>query len=102
MKLFQIALVILVLLMSLVVAFPSWANRTPYSSNISDYFEIGQRVIWFYKARADSSNVQRIPAEVVKLGSKQVQVRVRKQNNGFVNRWVNRDRLEDDRSNNSF
>ncbi|NJM74207.1 MAG: hypothetical protein HC862_31325 [Scytonema sp. RU_4_4] len=78
---------------NLVCVFPSWANEASHLSKHSDYL-VGQKVVWLYKARADSNNVQRIPAEVVKLGSKQVQVRVRKHNNEFVNRWVNRDRLE--------
>jgi hypothetical protein len=55
---------------------------------------VGERVVWLYKARSDSDHIQRIPAEVIKLGSKQVQVRVRTQDNKFVNRWVNTDKLE--------
>lgn len=93
MKLFQIALVVLMLLINLVSPLSAWADEAPHFSKHPDYL-VGQKVVWLYKARADSNNVQRIPAEVVKLGSKQVQVRVRRHNNEFVNRWVNRDRLE--------
>ncbi len=93
MKLFQITLVVLMLLINLAGALSAWADEAPHLSNHPDYF-VGQEVVWLYKARADSKNVQRIPAKVVKLGSKQVQVRVNKHNNEFVNRWVNRDRLE--------
>jgi hypothetical protein len=94
MKLFQITLVVLVLLINLVIAFPSWAEKTPSLNNNSDYFQVGQKVIWLYKARADSSDVQRIPAEVVQLSSKQVQIKVYKHNHEFVNRWVNPNKLE--------
>ncbi|WP_334960040.1 hypothetical protein [Nostoc sp.] len=94
MKLFQITLVVLVLLINLAIAFPSWAERAPSFTSNSNYFQVGQKVIWLYKARADSSDVQRIPAEVVKLSSKQVQIKVYKHNNEFVNRWVNPNKLE--------
>jgi hypothetical protein len=93
MKLLQMALVVLMLLFNLVSPLSAWADEAANISKYPDYL-IGQKVVWLYKARADSNNVQRIPVEVVKLGSKQIQVRVRKQNNEFVNRWVNRDRLE--------
>ncbi|MBD2726279.1 hypothetical protein H6G96_08045 [Nostoc sp. FACHB-892] len=93
MKIIKITLMILILLINLVIAAPSWADETSHLSVNNDYF-IGQKVIWLYKARADSENTQRIPAEVIKLGSKQVQVKVHKNKNEFVNRWVNRDRLE--------
>ncbi len=94
MKLFQITLVVLVLLINLVVAFPSWAEKAPSLTRNLDYFQVGQKVIWLYKARADSRNVQRIPAEVVQLSSKQVQIKVYKNNHEFVNRWVNPNKLE--------
>ncbi|MCP6762099.1 MAG: hypothetical protein NHB32_25885 [Fischerella sp. CENA71] len=93
MKFFQITLILLMLLINLVSPLSAWADEAPHLSKYHDYL-VGQKVVWLYKARADSNNVQRIPVEVVKLGSKQVQVRVRKHNNEFVNRWVNRDRLE--------
>lgn len=93
MKLFYIALVVLMLLSNLVGSLSALAAEAPHSSNHHDYF-IGQKVVWLYKARADSKNIQRIAVEVVKLGSKRVQVRVNKHSNEFVNRWVNRDRLE--------
>lgn len=92
MKLFQIALVILMLLINLASPLNAWADEAPHVSGHPNYL-IGQKVVWLYKVRANSNNVQRIPAEVIKLGSKQVQVKVRKHNNQFVNRWVNRDRL---------
>lgn len=94
MKVFPISLVVLVFLINLVVACPSWAETPPSLVSNSDYFQVGQKVIWLYKARADSANVQRIPAEIVKLGPKQVQIKVSKRNNEFTNRWVNRNRLE--------
>jgi hypothetical protein len=94
MKVFPISLVVLVFLINLVVACPSWAETPPSLVSNPDYFQVGQKVIWLYKARADSANVQRIPAEIVKLGPKQVQIKVSKRNNEFTNRWVNRNRLE--------
>jgi hypothetical protein len=97
MKILKIAFMILILFINLVIAAPSWADETPHLSSNSDYF-VGQKVVWLYKARADSESTQRIPAEIVKLGSKQVQVKVQKNQNEFVNRWVNRDRLEVDKS----
>lgn len=94
MKNLRISLVVLVFLINLVVACPSWAETPPALVSNLDYFQVGQKVIWLYKARADSVDVQRIPAEIVKLGSKQVQIKVPKRNQEFVNRWVNRNRLE--------
>ena len=94
MKLFQISLVVLVLLINLTVAFPSWADSTPSLTNHPNNFQVGQKVIWLYKPRTDSSDIQRIPAEIVKLSSKQVQIKVYKHNNEFVNRWVNPNKLE--------
>lgn len=94
MKLFRTTLVVLVLLVNLVVASPSWAEIPTSLTSNSDYFQVGQKVIWLYKVRADSRDVQKIPAEVVKLGSKQVQIKVDKHNSEFINRWVNRDKLE--------
>ncbi|MDZ7961781.1 MAG: hypothetical protein RMY34_28555 [Aulosira sp. DedQUE10] len=94
MKGFPISLLVLVLVINLVVASPSWAQSSSSLISNSEYFEVGQKVIWLYKPRADSVDVQRIPAEIVKLGTKQVQIKVPKQNNEFVNRWVNRNRLE--------
>lgn len=94
MNLFQISLVVLILVIHLMIAFPSWAETSPSLVSNPDYFEVGQKVVWLYKARADSADVHKIPAEVIKLGDKQVQIKVRKKNNGFINRWVNRNRLE--------
>ncbi|MBH8575511.1 hypothetical protein I8752_21365 [Nostocaceae cyanobacterium CENA369] len=87
--------IVLIVLISLVIATSSWADVTAPLTTNPHYF-VGQKVIWLYKARADSDRIQRIPAEVVKLGSKQVQVKVQKNNNEFVNRWVNQDKLEAD------
>ncbi|MBD2536759.1 hypothetical protein H6G97_48985 [Nostoc flagelliforme FACHB-838] len=101
MKVLKIALMTLILLINLAIPTPSWADVTSHSSANSNYF-VGQKVIWLYKARADSENIQRILGEVVKLGSKQVQVKVQKNKNEFVNRWVNRDRLEVDKSGHYF
>lgn len=94
MNLFQISLVVLILVIHLMIASPSWAETPPSLVSNPDYFEVGQKVFWLYKARADSAGVRKIPAEVIKLGDKQVQIKVRKKNNGFINRWVNRNRLE--------
>lgn len=92
MKLFQVFLVVLVLVLNLVIAFPSWAKTSSLVNN-SDDFEVGQKVIWLYKARADFDDVHKIPAEVVKLSDKQVKIKVRK-NHEFISRWVNRNKLE--------
>lgn len=87
------SLTVLVLLINLVVTFLSWADTHLSLVNNPNYFEAGQKVIWLYKARPDSDDVQKIPAEVVKLSSKQVQIKIRK-NNEFINRWVNPNKLE--------
>lgn len=94
MKVFRFALVVLIVSVNLVIAFPSWAETSPSLANNPKYFQVGQKVTWLYKARADSANVQRIPAEIVKLGSKQVQIKVSKKNKESINRWVNQNRLE--------
>ncbi|MEH1863675.1 MAG: hypothetical protein V7K69_01325 [Nostoc sp.] len=62
--------------------------------NNPNYFEVGQRVIWFYKARPDATDVQKILAEIVKLSFKKVQIKVRKNNSEIVNQWVNSNRLK--------
>ncbi|MDK2407623.1 hypothetical protein QHH11_00620 [Aphanizomenon sp. PH219] len=93
MLLLRFSSVVLVILVNLVVALPSWAETNHLPSN-SDYFQIGQKVIWLYTPRADSPDVQRITAEIVKLGSKQVQIKVPLTRNEFLNRWVNRNKLE--------
>jgi hypothetical protein len=93
MKHFTISLMALLILINLLFASPCWAESSPSLVNNSDYFQVGQKVIWLYKPRGDSIDVQKIPAEVVKLGAKQVQIKVRK-NNEFLHRWVNRNRLE--------
>ncbi len=95
MKVFSLSFAVLVLLINLVVFSPSWALTNIASVHSSSHnFEVGQKVIWLYKARPDSADVQKVPAEVVKLSSKQVQIKVRKNNNEFVNRWVNPHKLE--------
>ncbi|MDZ8187992.1 MAG: hypothetical protein RMX96_24465 [Nostoc sp. ChiSLP02] len=93
-KFLQITVVLLVLVSNLVVASPTWAKTAPSLISNTDNFEVGQKVIWLYKARGDSANIQKIPAEVVKLGSKEVQIKVHKTKNEFVNRWVNPNKLE--------
>jgi hypothetical protein len=93
MKIFYITVVVVMLLINLVCSLSALADKESQFSKHSDYL-VGQKVVWLYKPRADSDKVQRIPAEVVKLGPKQVQVRVRKHNNKFIDRWVNPDRLE--------
>jgi hypothetical protein len=93
MKLVQIAFIVLVLLINLVSPLNTLADEVTNGSKYPSYL-VGQKVVWLYKARTNSSNVQRILVEVVKLGSKKVLVRVRKKNNEFVDRWVNPDKLE--------
>ena len=88
------SVVVLLLGINFFVSPSSWAETSPTSTSNSDALEVGQKVIWLYKARADSANVHKGPAEIVKLGSKQVQIKFRRNNNEFVNRWVNRNRLE--------
>ncbi|BAY78243.1 hypothetical protein NIES25_47140 [Nostoc linckia NIES-25] len=79
--------------MNLVNCFPTDVDELQLLSKSNDYF-VGQRVIWLFKAGTSSKNIQRIPALVVKLGFKKVQIKVQKPDNNFVNRWVNREKLE--------
>ncbi|WP_016875130.1 hypothetical protein [Chlorogloeopsis fritschii] len=97
MKIFQIALIIFMFLLNLVSISPAWVDEGSQLSKNHKYF-VGERVVWLYKARADSDHIQRIPAEVIKLGSKQVQVRVHTQDNKFVNRWVDANKLENNKN----
>jgi hypothetical protein len=85
---------VLLLGINFFVSSPGLAETSPSSINNSDSLEVGQKVIWLYKARADSAAVHKVPAEIVKLGSKQVQIKFCRNNNEFVNRWVNRNKLE--------
>lgn len=57
-------------------------------------FEIGQRVIWSYKAHAGHGKSQKVSAQIVKLGTKRIQIRVKQHNGEFVDRWVNPSKLE--------
>ncbi|BAT53868.1 hypothetical protein NOS3756_28310 [Nostoc sp. NIES-3756] len=93
MKIFPLSFAVLMLLINLVVTSPSWA-LTNIALVHNPNFEVGQKVIWLYKPRPDATDVQKIPAEVVKLSPKQVQIKVRKKNNEFVNRWVDPNKLE--------
>lgn len=88
-----LSLMLLMILINLVVAFPSFAETHLSIVKNSHNFEAGQKVVWLYKPRSDSADVQKIPAEVVKLSPKQVQIKVRK-NNEFINRWVSPNKLE--------
>lgn len=88
------SLLVLLLGINLIIAFPTLAENSPSVIDSSEALEVGQKVIWLYKVRADSSDVHKIPAEVVKLGSKQVKIKFRKTNNELINRWVNRNRIE--------
>lgn len=91
MKAFSLSVIFLVLGINLLISFTALADtHLPLANN----FEVGQKVIWLYKNRPDSADVQKIPAEVVKLSPKQVQIKVRKNNNEFINRWVSPTRLE--------
>ncbi len=57
-------------------------------------FSIGQRVVWNYRVRANSEEVREIPAEVVKLGSKRVLIKIRQKNGGLITRWVGANKLK--------
>lgn len=94
MKVLPMSVVVLLLGINFFVSPPSLAETSSPSISNSDPLEVGQKVIWLYKARADSAHVHKVPAEIIKLGSKQVQIQFRKNNNEFVSRWVNRNRLE--------
>ncbi len=94
MKVLPMSVVVFLLGINFFVSASSVAETSSPSTSNSDALEVGQKVIWLYKARADSANVHKVPAEIVKLGSKQVQIKFCKNNNEFVNRWVNRNRLE--------
>ncbi|WP_254173755.1 MULTISPECIES: hypothetical protein [Planktothrix] len=87
-------LVVLLIGINLIISFPALAEDSPSVIGSSEALEVGQKVIWLYKVRADSTDIHKIPAEVVKLGSKQVQIKFRKNSNKFINRWVNRNRIE--------
>lgn len=91
MKILSFSLMFLVLGINLLISLPVLAD---VNISVVNNFEVGQKVIWLYKNRPDSADVQRIPAEVIKLSSKQVQIKVRKNQNGFINRWVSPHRLE--------
>ncbi len=57
-------------------------------------FEVGQQVIWFYAARVNSGSVHKVRAQVVKLGSKRVQIKIQQRDRTFASRWVNKERLK--------
>jgi hypothetical protein len=90
MKLFLVALV---MLFNIVLALPSWAEQTNFNPD-SDAFALGQRVTWHYQARSGSDEVRKIPAEIIKLGAKRVQIKVRQNNGDYVKRWANKNKLE--------
>lgn len=92
MKYFKYCLFLLVILFNLILTQPSFADQGKFPNQYND-FQLGQRVIWLYKAHASYGNVQQIPGEVVKIGSKEVQIKVKKKDNEFVKRWVSRDKL---------
>jgi len=94
MKVFPLSLIVLLLGINVFISCPALAESSPSSIKSYDGLEVGQKVIWLYKVRADSADVHKILAEVIKLGAKQVQIKFRKNNNQFVNRWVNRNKLE--------
>ncbi|WP_206815004.1 hypothetical protein [Chroococcus sp. FPU101] len=66
----------------------------PKVSEQLNTFVVGQQVVWSYKAHHSHEAIQKVPAEVVKLGAKRVQIRVRQENGEFVKRWVNQSKLE--------
>lgn len=57
-------------------------------------FTVGQQVIWSYKAHASHEQIQKVPAIVVKLGAKRIQIKVQQDNGEYVKRWVNKSKLE--------
>jgi hypothetical protein len=57
-------------------------------------FKVGQRVIWSYKAHAGHGQIHKVLAKVIKLGAKQIQIRVEMDNGEFIDRWVDRHKLE--------
>jgi hypothetical protein len=57
-------------------------------------FAVGQQVIWSYKAHAGHGQIQKVPAIVVRLGAKRVQIKIQQDNGEFVKRWVNQGKLE--------
>lgn len=60
----------------------------------SKIFAVGQKVIWHYKARTNYEYASKVPAEVVKLGAKRVQIMIKKNQDEFITRWVDPDKLE--------
>jgi hypothetical protein len=57
-------------------------------------FIIGQPVVWQYQAHGAMSPIQYIHAEVVKLGAKKVQIKIKGKDNGeILKRWVNSNKL---------
>jgi hypothetical protein len=89
----KLFLIVVVMLLNIVLALPSWADQMNFSHKF-DNFAIGQQVTWHYQARSGSEDVRKIPAEIVKLGAKKVQIKVRKNNGEYVNRWVNKNKLK--------
>lgn len=90
MKLFLIALI---MMLNIVLVQSCFADQLKFSPN-PDAFAIGQRVTWHYQARSGSDEIRKIPAEIIKLGAKRVQIKVRQNNGDYVNRWVNTNKLE--------
>lgn len=66
----------------------------PKVSEHLDTFAVGQQVIWSYRAHASHGQIQKVPAEVIKLGAKRIQIRVMQNDGEFVDRWVNQSKLE--------
>lgn len=66
----------------------------PKVSKTLHTFAVGEQVIWSYKAHASQGQTQKVPAKVVKLGMKRIQIRVKRNNGEFVERWVNQSKLE--------
>ncbi|MEG3437779.1 hypothetical protein V0288_11675 [Pannus brasiliensis CCIBt3594] len=77
----------------LALSSPVFADGS-FANPDSPPLSIGQRVVWNYQPRSNSGEVRKVPAEVVKLGGKQIQIKVRQKNGEFVTRWVNESKLE--------
>ena len=56
--------------------------------------EPGQQVIWNYKSCTTNIYAHKIPAKIIKLSPKQVQIQVKNTTGKIFRRWVHQDRLE--------
>ncbi|WP_013323885.1 hypothetical protein [Gloeothece verrucosa] len=85
-------LIVLAVLLNLIWIQPALADQGKSWKNAENFY-VGQQVIWLYKAHASAKNVQKVPGEVLKLGTKEIQIKVKTNNDEFVKRWVSPDKL---------